>query len=191
MLMNKDGSSLTQLTHFREPGHPHSVLNPKKGIAACAGRSRDGRPVQSEHSGLSKIRVLGPDIRRPEPLMKFRVCSQRHRRSALLKKREISRADTPVCPFRVCEGRVVLNQIRQFVERRAYRLAASRRRRIGLYAGSMLAVPSAFSGRGQRYLAVLRIGEPAPLSPCPLDESAISPGRPARETPHELPGHRL
>jgi Tol biopolymer transport system component len=45
MLMNKDGSGLTQLTHFREPGHPDFVRNPKKGIAACAEWMPDGRTV--------------------------------------------------------------------------------------------------------------------------------------------------
>jgi len=41
MLMNKDGSGLTQLTHFLEPGYPeYSKTN---GIAACAEWSKDGR----------------------------------------------------------------------------------------------------------------------------------------------------
>lgn len=39
MLMNKDGSGLTQLTRFKEPGHPES----SDGIAANAEWSRDGR----------------------------------------------------------------------------------------------------------------------------------------------------
>ena len=39
MLMNADGSGLTQLTHFREPGHPDY----SNGIAACADWSLDDR----------------------------------------------------------------------------------------------------------------------------------------------------
>jgi hypothetical protein len=41
MLMNKDGSGLTQLTHFHTPGHPE--YSPKNGIAACPAWSPDGR----------------------------------------------------------------------------------------------------------------------------------------------------
>jgi Tol biopolymer transport system component len=41
MLMNKDGSGLVQLTHFKEPGHPESGT----GIAACPFWSRDGKTV--------------------------------------------------------------------------------------------------------------------------------------------------
>jgi hypothetical protein len=41
MLMNKDGTGLTQLTHFHAPGYPeHSKKN---GIAACPSWSPDGR----------------------------------------------------------------------------------------------------------------------------------------------------
>lgn len=40
MLMNRDGSGLTQLTHFREPGHPENTSN---GIAACVEWHPDGR----------------------------------------------------------------------------------------------------------------------------------------------------
>ena len=59
MLMNKDGSGLTQLTHFREPGHPHAAKNPKKGSPACAG-VEPRRPFrQSQHACFSEIRVLG------------------------------------------------------------------------------------------------------------------------------------
>jgi hypothetical protein len=39
MLMRKDGSGLSQLTHFREPGHPEHP----SGIAAVATWSPDGR----------------------------------------------------------------------------------------------------------------------------------------------------
>jgi hypothetical protein len=42
MLMNKDGSGLTQLTHFREPGHPEFG----EGMAACGGFNPDGRSLQ-------------------------------------------------------------------------------------------------------------------------------------------------
>jgi Tol biopolymer transport system component len=41
MLMNKDGSGLTQLTHFREPGYPE--YSKKGGIAASFAWSHDGR----------------------------------------------------------------------------------------------------------------------------------------------------
>jgi hypothetical protein len=41
MMMNKDGSGLVQLTHFKEPGHPESGT----GIAACPFWSRDGKTV--------------------------------------------------------------------------------------------------------------------------------------------------
>jgi len=41
MLMNKDGSDLVQLTHFREPGYPE--YSSKGGIAATPGWSYDGR----------------------------------------------------------------------------------------------------------------------------------------------------
>lgn len=41
MLMNADGSDLTQLTHFKTPGHPES----SKGIAANGVWSPDGRSV--------------------------------------------------------------------------------------------------------------------------------------------------
>ncbi|MBI3832330.1 MAG: PD40 domain-containing protein [Planctomycetes bacterium] len=44
MLMNKDGSGLTQLSHFREPGH--AQYSEKTGIAACAVWSADGRSAQ-------------------------------------------------------------------------------------------------------------------------------------------------
>jgi hypothetical protein len=40
MLMNKDGSGLTQLTHFREPGYPE--YSKKGGIAASFAWSHDG-----------------------------------------------------------------------------------------------------------------------------------------------------
>jgi Tol biopolymer transport system component len=43
MLMNKDGSGLTQLTHFREPGYPE--YSTKGGIAATPEWSHDGRSV--------------------------------------------------------------------------------------------------------------------------------------------------
>jgi Tol biopolymer transport system component len=42
MLMNKDGSGLTQLTHFKEPGYPEYT----KGNAACALWAPDGRSAQ-------------------------------------------------------------------------------------------------------------------------------------------------
>jgi Tol biopolymer transport system component len=41
MLINSDGSGLTQLTHFREPGYPE--YSSKGGIAATPGWSYDGR----------------------------------------------------------------------------------------------------------------------------------------------------
>ena len=41
MMVNKDGTGLTQLTHFFELGYPE--YSPKGGIAACAEWSRDGR----------------------------------------------------------------------------------------------------------------------------------------------------
>jgi hypothetical protein len=43
MLMNKDGSDLTQLTHFREPGYPE--YSSRGGIAAAPEWSHDGRSV--------------------------------------------------------------------------------------------------------------------------------------------------
>ena len=43
MLINKDGTGLTQLTHFYEPGY--SEYSPKSGIAACAGWNPDGRTL--------------------------------------------------------------------------------------------------------------------------------------------------
>jgi Tol biopolymer transport system component len=41
MLLNRDGSGLTQLTHFREPGYPE--YSSKGGIAATPGWGYDGR----------------------------------------------------------------------------------------------------------------------------------------------------
>jgi hypothetical protein len=41
MLMNRDGSGLIQLTHFREPGYPE--YSRRGGIAANAVWSPDGR----------------------------------------------------------------------------------------------------------------------------------------------------
>jgi hypothetical protein len=41
MLMNKDGSGLTQLTHFHTPGYPE--YSKENGIAACPAWSPDGR----------------------------------------------------------------------------------------------------------------------------------------------------
>jgi len=43
MLMNKDGSGLVQLTHFRERGHPDFEKNPRKGCAAVAAWNPDSR----------------------------------------------------------------------------------------------------------------------------------------------------
>ncbi|MCW8129925.1 MAG: PD40 domain-containing protein [Planctomycetota bacterium] len=43
MLMNRDGSGLQQLTHFREPGFPE--YSEKEGIAACGDWHLDGRGV--------------------------------------------------------------------------------------------------------------------------------------------------
>lgn len=52
MLMNKDGSSLTQLTHFRAPGYPE--YSEKGGIAAVADWSHDGRSA-------NLVRLFFPD----------------------------------------------------------------------------------------------------------------------------------
>jgi len=41
MLINTDGTGLTQLTHFKEPGHPD--FSKKGGIAACAEWMPDGK----------------------------------------------------------------------------------------------------------------------------------------------------
>jgi hypothetical protein len=43
MLMNKDGSGLTQLTNFMEPGHPE--FSKKRGIAGAPEWSHDGQTV--------------------------------------------------------------------------------------------------------------------------------------------------
>ena len=43
VLMDKDGTNLKQLTHFREPGYPEYVKN--GGIAANGGWSADGRSL--------------------------------------------------------------------------------------------------------------------------------------------------
>jgi Tol biopolymer transport system component len=65
MLMNKDGSGLTQLTHFKDRGHEHWKQNPKGGIAACACWSPDGRSAQLTTLIFPKYEFWDLEFERP------------------------------------------------------------------------------------------------------------------------------